>query len=140
MRWIALMLGVGVLSGCGSMMQSDLNENGYIQTAALWAGAEACSNARLVDTQTATAAYYFARSNVTGVNYDQQKLDAYTNKARKEIVASESFCNSLAQAVEIRKMEEQRFRQNVQRTAPPSTLPVQTNCSTYFGQTHCTTF
>ena len=140
MRWIALMLGVGVLSGCGSMMQSNLNENGYIQTAALQVSAEACSKAGLVDNQTAAAAYYFARSNTAGVNYDQAKLDAYTNKARREIVASESFCQTLTQAVEVRKMEEHRFRQNVQRTAPPSNVPVQTNCSTSFGQTHCTTY
>lgn len=139
MRWIGLMLAVGVLVGCASQPQPP-GQEWYVRMASMSAVTDMCRDAGYFTSQERGAGLFFLQQYRQEVSHDPVRLTNYIAQAKDALSPiPKETCTRYAQMIEAKRLEHQ---QKMQAPAAPvqSNLPKQTQCSTYFGQIHCTTY
>lgn len=111
-----------------------LPEDSYEKAAMQFVGVHKCGVNGLMPAETAEMGKRFLRSYVGSYTYDKSRLERRFKEAENTLDVTPQICNTLAMGI---------IGANGGSATPVA--PVQntlrtTNCSTYFGQTHCTTF
>jgi hypothetical protein len=117
------------LIGCAS---APLPENNYEKAAMQLVGSHKCGATGLMPVEMAAAGKRITQNYLRSHSFNQDRLEIFLNSANQTLTVTPEICNQLA-------MEIVRINGG-SATATPAYQPRTTNCSTYFGQTHCTTF
>ena len=117
------------LIGCAS---TPLPDAYYDKLAGQFIGAQECGAKGFVPAETAAMAIAFTRNKLNEYTYDKAQMQDRLEYAKMSLTVTREQCNSMAVSVMGIK--------GSQPTAPVQYAPRTTNCATYFGQTHCTTF
>ena len=127
------MLGLAVLWLGGCAATNSQQEIDYY--AKLAYRSHACADAGLMDQETAAKGMAYASSNIyrseTPRFQERMRQDAATG-----VNANQSNCNDLR----LRILTEVAIKEGKRAAPAQTTQPTYTNCSTYFGQTYCTTY
>ena len=109
-----------------------LPDDSYAAAAKDWVTIEQCGVKGFMSPVTAGEGHAFLRRRLNSYQYDTARLKANMDSAsRYNETPTAEVCNSFA--IKIASV-------GVAAPAVPSYRPITTNCNTYFGQTHCTTY
>lgn len=143
MRWIGVMLGVGVLAGCVSTPKPMLNASEYTKVSGSWVAWNRCVAEGKVSPDIGALGLRYLRADLGNYQYDQATLDAAVQKASREMPRADSlFCNNAAALVAQRKQQVDLINAGVnkQEQALQNTLnniPKPVYCNTVGGVTMC---
>ncbi|WP_278348661.1 hypothetical protein [Stutzerimonas kunmingensis] len=143
MRWIGLVLGVGVLSGCMSTPKPMLASSEYTKVSGSWVAWNRCVAAGLVSPDIGALGLRYIQADLGNYQYDQATLDAAVHQASREMPqADSSFCNNAAalvaqrkQQIDINNAAVSKQEQVLQNTLNNIHKPVY--CNTVGGVTMC---
>ena len=117
------------LIGCAS---APLPDNYYDQLAKQFIGAQKCGAKGFMPAETAAMAIQFTKNKLNDYTYDRPRMVERLKVYNDVLMVAQEECNTIA-------MWAMGVKGN-KTTAPVQYAPRTTNCSTYFGQTHCTSF
>lgn len=117
------------LIGCATTPLPDAH---YSQLASQFVAAQECGAKGLMPAETAALAIAVTRNKLDEYTYDKWMLEQRLDYAKNTLTMTQAQCNTMA-------VWAMGFKGS-QATATPTYQPRTTNCSTYFGQTHCTSF
>lgn len=141
MKSILLMCGIGLLVGCASQPTAT-PEQWYITMATNEAMTNLCYEAELMDSDTSATGMYLLSVYRNQTAHDPNKLSFRVNEAKGALTpVKKEHCRQYTQLIKTEKLKlESRQKAATSQRSTSSDIPKQTQCSTYFGQTHCTTY
>ena len=107
-----------------------LPDEHYEKAAMQFMGVHKCGVKGLMPVEVAARGKQRIQNHVNSYTYDKSRLDIFINSADVTLTVTPEICNTLAMQIP----------GGSGGYAPAQSTPRTTNCSTYFGQTHCTTF
>ena len=117
----------------GACATAPLPSNHYEKVAMQFVGTHKCGAAGLMSVEMAAKGKEITRRYINSHTYDKPLLEDHMNVVNNTLTVTSEICNSLA-------MEIARISGSSAASVSPAYTPRTTNCSTYFGQTHCLTF
>lgn len=138
MRWIALIVGAVSLAGCASHPAPVMDAQGYEKIAKGFAIVEQCTLKGFITPMEGAEGRRLTNIELGRYQYYRQELDRqYTQQMEAFKAIDKESCNSLAASIHQYGNVGNKV---VQPAVAPQNYPTYTNCSTYFGQTHCTSY
>lgn len=113
--------------GCAS---APLPDTYYDRIAQQLVGAQKCGSSGMMPAETAAPSIRVTQNKLHDYTFDQARLAERLKFSNDVLMMTREDCNSLA-------IQAMAFKGN---SAPVQYAPRTTNCSTYFGQTRCTSF
>ncbi|MPS58875.1 MAG: hypothetical protein E2594_17155 [Pseudomonas sp.] len=140
LKGVMFSLVTGMLVGCASPAQ-DAPDQWYVTMALNETMTTLCHQAGLMDSDTSATGMYLVRMYKQQTYHDPAKLNFRINEAKSALnPVQEADCARYTVFIKTTQME-QESKQARQLSNPAQlSTPRQTNCSTYFGQTHCTSY
>lgn len=143
MRFITLMVGVAVLTGCASQPAPTLQPTEYSKVAGSWVAWNRCVSEGKVSPEIGALGLRYLKGDLAAYQYNQQLLDAAVTKASKDMPAADtSFCNNAAalvvqrkQQIDIHNTVVNQHQQELQNTL--NNIPKPVYCNTVGGVTMC---
>lgn len=129
-----ILLACSVLASCASM-KPPMPEHMYNEAAVQWITVQQCGVEGLLSPETTALGKSYLQRSADVYQFDQNRLNAEVQRnGHRYLGFTSEACNRIAMKI----MEVKQKDQPATYVTPYR--PVTTNCSTYFGQTHCTTF
>ncbi len=141
-RMIPTGLALAVLMGCASEPAPLAPPEFYEQVGGMLAVVDVCSPSGFMSSDVAGKALYLAdyRQKSTSYRYwpnqIEQRRTALREKSSKQV--SKEFCAQAASYIEAIYLETAQLQRSQVNQSPA--YPTNTNCTTYFGNTHCTSY
>lgn len=143
MRWIALVLGAVVLTGCAGTPKSALAPYEYAGVARGWVAWNRCIEAGAISPEIGALGTRYVQAELGNRAYDQTLLNQEVQKAAQAMpTVDKGFCNSFAaqvaaqkQQIDIHNSAVSRQEQEVQNTL--NNIPKPVYCNTVSGVTMC---
>lgn len=122
---------VVVITGCATNSQEEIDYYGQ-----LFYFSNMCADAGMLDQETAAKGTALANSHIYASDTKRYRAKAM-QMYQRHIQPTPTQCN-----VTKRQIMGAEYAESIKSNTPTKSqsLPLQTSCSTYFGQTHCTTY
>lgn len=142
MRWIGLMLGVGMLSGCASQQTPQLDAQGYTVFAGAWYEVNNCIESGSLSPDIGALGKRYVQSNLSRFGFNQSLFESEYRKIAATGPVSGARCNQLATS--IMQQKQQIDTQNAANAAHQQQIQNAINnqsrqvfCNTVGGVTMC---